>query len=194
MSAVFFAKKSLPRMKKNKWGRLITITSYAVKQPVDGLLLSNSIRAAVTGLARTLANEYAAHGITVNNVCPGYTRTERSTIWLTPSPRAPARNQKCVFRRLETPNSRGPNRHARRIRRGGCVPRFGAGQLRERHFHRGGWRHCQESAIARCHFPCARFRTFPSARKVCHCRGSRPCGDSRMGHARRVFLHHAHQR
>jgi 3-oxoacyl-[acyl-carrier protein] reductase len=77
MSAVFFARETLPRMQKNKWGRLITITSSAVKQPVEGLLLSNSIRAAVTGLARTLANEYAADGITVNNVCPGFTRTAR---------------------------------------------------------------------------------------------------------------------
>jgi 3-oxoacyl-[acyl-carrier protein] reductase len=77
VSAVCFAQETLPRMQKNKWGRFITITSYAVKQPVDGLLLSNSIRAAVTGLVRTLANEYAAHGITVNNVCPGYTATER---------------------------------------------------------------------------------------------------------------------
>ncbi len=77
MSTVFFAKEALPRMQKNKWGRFITITSSAVKQPVDGLLLSNSIRAAVTGLARTLANEFASYGITVNNVCPGYTRTAR---------------------------------------------------------------------------------------------------------------------
>jgi 3-oxoacyl-[acyl-carrier protein] reductase len=77
MSAIYFAKETLPRMQKRKWGRLITITSSAVKQPVEGLLLSNSIRAAVTGLARTLANEYAADGITVNNVCPGYTRTAR---------------------------------------------------------------------------------------------------------------------
>jgi len=77
MSTVFFARETLPRMKKNNWGRFITITSSAVKQPVDGLLLSNSVRAAVTGLARTLANEYAAFGITVNNVCPGYTRTAR---------------------------------------------------------------------------------------------------------------------
>src|SRR5437588_6234031 len=60
MSTIFFAREGLPRMQKNKWGRLITITSSAVKQPVDGLLLSNSVRAAVTGLARTLANEYAA--------------------------------------------------------------------------------------------------------------------------------------
>ena len=77
MSTVNFAREVLPRMQKHKWGRLITITSSAVKQPVDGLLLSNSIRAAVTGLARTLANEYASDGITVNNVCPGFTRTAR---------------------------------------------------------------------------------------------------------------------
>jgi 3-oxoacyl-[acyl-carrier protein] reductase len=77
MSTVNFAREVLPRMQKNKWGRLITITSISVKQPVEGLLLSNSIRAAVTGLARTLANEYGPEGITVNNVCPGYTMTER---------------------------------------------------------------------------------------------------------------------
>lgn len=77
MSAVYFAKEVLPRMQKNRWGRFLTITSLSVKQPVDNLLLSNSLRAAVTGMARTLANEYGSHGITVNNVCPGYTRTER---------------------------------------------------------------------------------------------------------------------
>lgn len=77
MSTVYFAREVLPLMQKNKWGRLITITSISVKQPVDGLLLSNSIRAAVAGLARTLANEFGADGITVNNVCPGYTTTDR---------------------------------------------------------------------------------------------------------------------
>ncbi len=77
LSAVYFAREVLPRMRKNKWGRLVTITSMSVKQPIDGLLLSNSIRAAVTGLARTLANEFGRDGITVNNVCPGYTLTER---------------------------------------------------------------------------------------------------------------------
>jgi 3-oxoacyl-[acyl-carrier protein] reductase len=77
MSAVHFAREVLPRMRKNNWGRLVTITSLTVKQPVDGLLLSNSIRASVTGMARTLANEFGPHGITVNNVCPGYTLTER---------------------------------------------------------------------------------------------------------------------
>ena len=67
----------LPGMKERRWGRILNVTSIAVKQPVDGLILSNSIRAAVTGFARTLANEVAPFGITVNNVLPGYTRTER---------------------------------------------------------------------------------------------------------------------
>lgn len=77
MSTVHFARETLPRMQKQGWGRFITITSTTVKQPVDGLLLSNSIRPAVTGLAKTLSREYGKYGITVNNVCPGYTGTDR---------------------------------------------------------------------------------------------------------------------
>ena len=65
------------RSKERRWGRILNITSIAVKQPVDGLMLSNSIRSAVTGFARTLANEVGEFGITVNNVMPGFTRTER---------------------------------------------------------------------------------------------------------------------
>ncbi|CAN5801970.1 SDR family oxidoreductase [soil metagenome] len=67
----------LPGMKERRWGRILNVTSIAVKQPVEGLILSNSVRAAVTGFARTVANEIAPWGITVNNVLPGYTRTER---------------------------------------------------------------------------------------------------------------------
>jgi len=77
MGTVFLAREALPRMKERNWGRLISITSYTVKQPADGMLLSNSLRAGVTGLVRTLANEYAPFGITVNSVCPGYTATDR---------------------------------------------------------------------------------------------------------------------
>jgi 3-oxoacyl-[acyl-carrier protein] reductase len=77
LSTVYFAREVLPRMQQRRWGRFLTITSVSVKQPIDGLLLSNSLRAAVTGLAKTLANEFGASGITVNNVCPGYTLTER---------------------------------------------------------------------------------------------------------------------
>src|SRR5207237_2387842 len=76
-SVVELTRAVLPGMRERKWGRVININSIAAKQPVDNLMLSNSIRAAVTGFARTLANEEAANGITVNNVLPGYTRTER---------------------------------------------------------------------------------------------------------------------
>lgn len=76
-SVLNLARGVLPQMKKRQWGRIVNITSIAVKQPVDGLILSNAVRAAVTGFARTLANEVASQGITVNNVMPGYTRTER---------------------------------------------------------------------------------------------------------------------
>jgi len=76
-SVTNLARAVLPDMRETRWGRIVNITSIAVKQPVDDLILSNSVRAAVTGFARTLANEVAAEGITVNNVMPGYTRTER---------------------------------------------------------------------------------------------------------------------
>ena len=76
-SAIELARHVLPGMKERRWGRILNITSIAVKQPVDNLILSNSMRAAVTGLARTLANEIAGFGVTVNNIMPGYTRTER---------------------------------------------------------------------------------------------------------------------
>lgn len=67
----------LPGMKERHWGRILNITSIASKQPVENLILSNSLRAAVTGFAKTLADEIAPFGITVNNILPGYTRTER---------------------------------------------------------------------------------------------------------------------
>jgi 3-oxoacyl-[acyl-carrier protein] reductase len=67
----------LPGMKAQGWGRIIAVTSMAVKQPVNNLVLSNSVRASVAGLIKTLSNELAIHNITVNNVMPGYTETER---------------------------------------------------------------------------------------------------------------------
>ena len=76
-SAVELTRAVLPGMRSRKWGRVINVTSIAVKQPVDNLILSNSVRSAVTGFARTLANEVAPDGVTVNCVLPGYTRTER---------------------------------------------------------------------------------------------------------------------
>ncbi len=78
-SAVGMINGVLPGMKAQKWGRIIAITSQAVKQPVANLVLSNSVRASVVGLCRTLANELGPDNITVNNVMPGFTRTERLT-------------------------------------------------------------------------------------------------------------------
>ena len=77
LSAVNLCRAVVPGMKERHWGRIINITSITVKQPVEGLMLSNSLRAGVTGFARTLANEVARDGITVNNILPGYTRTQR---------------------------------------------------------------------------------------------------------------------
>ncbi|HEX6965321.1 MAG TPA: SDR family oxidoreductase [Gemmatimonadaceae bacterium] len=76
-SAVELTRCVLPEMKRRRWGRIINVTSITVKQPVENLMLSNSLRAAVTGFARTLATEVASFGITVNNILPGYTRTDR---------------------------------------------------------------------------------------------------------------------
>lgn len=76
-SVVGLTRLVLPGMKERRWGRILNVTSIAAKQPVDGLMLSNSLRAAVIGFARTLANEVAPFGVTVNNLLPGYTRTDR---------------------------------------------------------------------------------------------------------------------
>ena len=76
-SVVSLIRGVLPGMKDNEWGRIITITSQAVKQPVENLILSNAVRASVVGLMKTLATELGPHNITVNNVMPGYTQTNR---------------------------------------------------------------------------------------------------------------------
>ena len=77
MSTLVFARRTLPLMRAAGWGRFITITSVSVARPLDGLTLSNAIRPGVDGLVRTLAKEYAASGVTVNNVMPGFTLTDR---------------------------------------------------------------------------------------------------------------------
>lgn len=67
----------LPGMRQRKWGRILNITSIAAKQPVENLMLSNALRAGLTGFSKTLASEVAAEGVTVNTILPGYTATER---------------------------------------------------------------------------------------------------------------------
>src|SRR5678816_594484 len=77
LSTVGLINGFLPGMKEKKWGRIVSITSQAVKQPVNNLVLSNSVRASVAGLIKSLSNEFGIHNITVNNVMPGYTETDR---------------------------------------------------------------------------------------------------------------------
>lgn len=79
MSVIRATRLVLPHMRSQKWGRVINISSSGVKQPVPGLTLSNSIRMAVLGWAKTLANQVAGDNVLVNTVCPGFTNTDRVT-------------------------------------------------------------------------------------------------------------------
>ncbi len=77
MVSHLLAQLVVPGMKERQFGRIINIVSTSIKQPINGLGISNTIRAAVANWAKTLANEIGAFGITVNNVLPGYTNTDR---------------------------------------------------------------------------------------------------------------------
>ena len=77
LSVVRLCRGVIPHMRRRGAGRILNVTSVSVKQPIDGLALSNALRAAVTGLSKSLANELAADNILVNCVAPGYTRTDR---------------------------------------------------------------------------------------------------------------------
>ena len=77
MNVVRMIRLVLPGMKQKGWGRILSITSSSVKEPVGSLLLSNSIRPAVHGLTKSLSVELGADGITINTIQPGYFLTER---------------------------------------------------------------------------------------------------------------------
>ena len=77
MSVVRFVRKVAPYMKRQRWGRIINITSMSVKQPIDNLILSNALRLAVVGMSKTLASQWAKYNITINNIAPGPIYTER---------------------------------------------------------------------------------------------------------------------
>ncbi len=77
LSAEEITKLLIEEMAARRWGRIINLTSITVKQPVEGLILSNSIRMAIIGWAKTLSLEYASKGVTINNIATGYTMTER---------------------------------------------------------------------------------------------------------------------
>ena len=77
MSTVRLIRAAVPAMEARGGGRVVNVTSISVKQPIPGLMLSNALRAAVVGLAKTLSRELAPAGILINNVCPGRIATDR---------------------------------------------------------------------------------------------------------------------
>jgi 3-oxoacyl-[acyl-carrier protein] reductase len=77
MSMMRLSVAAIPHMKKQKWGRIVNIASIAARQTLEGVTISNALRPAMLGLAKSLAFELASHNITVNNVAPGWVRTDR---------------------------------------------------------------------------------------------------------------------
>jgi len=79
MSTVRLIHAALPYLRESNRAAILTITSVSIKQPIENLILSNSVRMAVGGLTKSLANELGPQGIRVNSILPGWTRTERVT-------------------------------------------------------------------------------------------------------------------
>jgi 3-oxoacyl-[acyl-carrier protein] reductase len=139
MSAIILIRECLPLMKEQRFGRIINITSVAVKQPLEGLILSNALRTGLIGLAKTLSNDFAPFNILINNVCPR---------------RHPDRKGQRTFRGYGSPKRDlagksdsgmgGPDPHETdgetgRIGQPGGLPGLRAGFLYHRHDHPGGW-------------------------------------------------------
>jgi 3-oxoacyl-[acyl-carrier protein] reductase len=85
LSVVRLIREVLPSMRARRWGRILTIQSVSVKQPVEGLVLSNAVRPGVAGLMKTLAEDLGRDNITINVLCPGKILTDR---FLSGAPRA----------------------------------------------------------------------------------------------------------
>ena len=103
LSAVDIIQQVLPGMKQKGWGRILTITSVAVKQPADNLISSNAVRTSLLGLVKSLSNEVAAYGVTVNNILPGYTSTNRLEGLIEKNPKVNDVKDSIPMKRFGTP-------------------------------------------------------------------------------------------
>lgn len=103
LSAVDIIQQVLPAMKKKGFGRILTISSIAVKQPVDNLISSNAVRTSLLGLVKSLANEVGSFGITVNNLMPGYTQTNRLEKLIENNPKVTEVKETIPLKRFGTP-------------------------------------------------------------------------------------------
>lgn len=134
-SVIELTRAALPGMKQWRWGRILNITSITVKQPVENLMLSNSLRAAVTGFARTLADEVAAYGVTVNNILPGWLHTHRARRRTRADDGSEGGHRAGgVQGALGVGDSYAPSRRAARVRSARGLPRLRARGLRHREF------------------------------------------------------------
>jgi 3-oxoacyl-[acyl-carrier protein] reductase len=103
LSAVDIIQQVLPGMKKKGFGRILTITSITLKQPVDNLMSSNAVRTSLLGLVKSLSNEVAVYGITVNNLLPGYTSTNRLEQLVAKNPKVNEAKETIPMKRFGTP-------------------------------------------------------------------------------------------
>ncbi|CAM1368036.1 SDR family oxidoreductase [Tenacibaculum xiamenense] len=103
LSTVDVIRQVIPKMKAQNFGRIILITSIASKQPVDNLISSNSMRSGLVGFMKSLSNEYAPYGITVNNVMPGFTLTERLDFLMKQSPNLKNSKDSIPMKRFASP-------------------------------------------------------------------------------------------
>ena len=120
-STIAMCYEAVPAMREQQWGRVVAITSIAVRQPIPTLILSNTARAGLTGFLKTLAREIAADGVTVNSLLPGSARDRTH--------RGAARRRRRSGRRHSGRRDRRP----RRLRARRRVPLLGTRALRHRH-------------------------------------------------------------
>ncbi len=107
LSTIRLIREAIPHMKEAGSGRIVNIQSRSVKEPVDGLITSNALRPGVIGLAKTLSRELGPSGITVNNVLPGFIRTERLRELATAMAEKENRSPDAVFAAWSTENPAG---------------------------------------------------------------------------------------
>ncbi len=135
LSTIVMTREAVPIMKEKRWGRIINMTSIAVKQPIDGLILSNTVRSGVIGFAKSLSNELASFNVTVNSVCPGYTMTDRVRNLAIVLARKAEHDPRGDHRQVGVGDPHEADRHARGVRQPRRLSRLGAGRIHHRRGH-----------------------------------------------------------
>ncbi len=136
MSAVRLIREALPALKASGRGRIVNLTGYGVKEPLTDLVVSDSIRAGVTVMAKTIASDLAPYGITVNNIAPGPIMTDRLTEILSARAKKFGHNARRAVQAPVANHSGAPHGTAERNRRSLRLSLFAASRLSHRPDHR----------------------------------------------------------